>query len=159
MEQDHVSACKRKLMNYLNTNDRIVSLCAGTPGESQSYKKFWPYEYIPDTVQETLCNVCFEVSAEYSVRNTTFTDISLFFFVICHYDIVRVENEAGLRHDLIAHEIERDFADKDFMGLGRTTVVYNHPYTPVPQLRGRVIEVSLFDISQKMFNKHDWTSV
>lgn len=146
-------------MNYLNTNERIVELCRGTFGERQDYKLFYPYEYIPDTTQETICNVCFEVMEDYSWTNTTFTNLTFYFFIICHVDIAHIPGELGLRYDLIAHEITKDFANKDFMGLGNTRIVYNHAYTATPKFRGRVMQLDLFDISQETFNKHDWNVV
>ena len=146
-------------MNYLNTNERIVDLCRGEFGERQDYKLFYPYEYIPGTTETTICDVCFEVLEDYSWTNTTFTNLSIFFFIICHYDIAHMPDEPGLRYDMIAHEIVKDFAGQDFMGLGNMRLVYNHAYTATPEFRGRVLQFSLFDISQETFNKHDWTII
>lgn len=146
-------------MNYLNTNERIVTLCNGQFGKRYDNKLFWPYEYIPPVIETTVCNVCFDVLADYSPKNTTFTNLALYFFVICHIDIATIPGEDGLRYDLIAHEITKDFAGKDFMGLGTTSIVYNHPYVTLQELRGRVLCINLFDVSQESYNKYDWPPV
>lgn len=146
-------------MNYLNTNERIVTLCNGTFGERQDYKLFWPFEYIPSIIESTICNVAFDVLADYSPTNTTFTNLSLYFFIICHIDIATVPGENGTRFDLIAHEITKDFAGKDFMGIGQTAIVSNHPYVTLQELRGRVLQISLFDMSQDFYNRHVLPSI
>lgn len=148
-------------MNYLNTNECIVELCNGTFGQRYDYNLFWPFEYIPTVIESTICNVCFDVLADYSPKNTSFTNLALYFFIICHIDIAPMPEKHGLRYDLIAHEITKDFAGKDFMGLGNTTIAYNHPYMTLQELRGRALCINLFDVSQESYNRngYDWASV
>lgn len=146
-------------MNYLNCNERIVTLCNGKYGERHDYELFWPFEYVPTIIEDTICNVCFDVLADYSSTNTTFTNLTLYFFIICHIDIASIPGEIGTRFDLIAHEITKDFAGKDFMGIGNTSIVYNHPYTTLQELRGRVLCISLFDMSQEFYNNHVWPPI
>lgn len=146
-------------MNYLNTNERIVSLCNGQYGKRQDYSLFWPYEYIPTIAETTMCNVCFDVQSQQSYTNTTFTNLILYFFIVCHIDTARIPTENGLRYDLIAYEIMKDFAGHSFMGLGNMRLESNNPYEPTREFRGRSLVFTLFDISQETINKHDWTAV
>lgn len=141
-------------MNYLNNNRRIVELCGGTYGKNHSGSIFYPYQYIYETVQDAKCYVCFDVSASYSPLNSTFQNMTIYFWPTCHLDIAVMKDAPGLRYDLIAHEITKDWANQDQIGIGKSQIVYNDIYVVSDKIRGRAIQVSLFDISQEAYNRH-----
>lgn len=141
-------------MNYLNKNKTIVELCGGRYGENHSDRLFFPYEFIPDIIQETFCAVAFEVASAASLTNETFVDITLYFFIMCHRDIILSEDLPGLRYDLIAHEIVKDFSGDITLGAGRIMLAYNKPYMATDKVRGRVVALNLYDVSQETYNKH-----
>lgn len=131
-----------------------MELCGGTYGESQANKRFFPYEYIPETIETAFCAVCFDIATNHSYENSTFTDVVIMIWVMCHVDIAIMENEPGLRYDLVAHEILRDWANQDFMGIGKMQIAYNHVYTATPTLRGRALQIGVFDISPEAYARH-----
>lgn len=141
-------------MNYLNNNKRIVKLCNGEYGKSHAGTLFYPYQYIPEIIETAFACICFDVMVGYSPMNSTFSNLTVFFWPVCHLDIAIMKNETGLRYDLMAHEIIRDFADQDVLGIGKTQIAYNHIYTVAPELRGREIQLGIFDVSPEAYNRH-----
>lgn len=156
VELDHISEYKRKIMNFLSTNKNIVELCGGKYGTRQDGKIFFPYEYIPETIETTFTAVCYDMLMNYS-EISTYEQMQVVFFVITHVDNVRVPGQPGLRYDLIAHEICRTFADKSFLGIGRSEIVSNYPYTARPILRGRQIVIQVTDFSTGAYKRRAGT--
>lgn len=142
-------------MNYLTTNKKIVKWCGGTYGQIQSGRIFFPYEYIPDTIERTFCAVCFDVSMNYT-NISTYDTMLIYFYIMCHVDVAIVPELPGLRYDMIAHQITRDFADKPFFGIGNAQVRMNRPYivTRIEHvIRGRTLAFEVADFSVAHLNK------
>lgn len=141
-------------MNYLNRNKHIVELCGGTFGENQANKLFFPYEYIPDIIQEVFCYVAFDVGVSQSLINTTYVNLDMYFFVMCHIDKAQAEDLPGLRYDLIAQEITRDFANDKKLGSGCVQLAFNKPYVVSSEVRGRALSLGLYDVSPEAYARH-----
>lgn len=149
-----MSVYKRAIMNYLNKNKTIVELCGGTYGENHAGSLFYPFEFIPEAIQESFCAVAFDVGASVSLTNETFTNLSLYFFVMCHKDLIISEDLSGLRYDMIAQEIIRDFAGDNVLGIGQVKFGMNEPYITMRLIRGRALSFSVYDVSPETYNKH-----
>lgn len=141
-------------MNYLNHNKRIVELCNGEFGKSQAGTLFYPFQYIPSVIEDTFACVCFEVVSTYSPTNNTLSNLSVYFWPMCHMDMAIMKGEFGLRYDSIAQEIITDFAFHNTLGIGRTQITYNKDYTITQEIRGRELRFSTYDISPEAYNRH-----
>lgn len=154
-EKDHISEYKRKIMTYLSTNKQIVELCGGEFGKKQNGRIFFPYEYVPETIEETFCGVCFDVESQRG-EVAAYDTMLMYFFIFCHYGMASAPDLPGLRYDMIAHQITRDLDDKPFFGIGKCQLRMNQIYVArrmAREMRGRVLTFTVTDFSQGLYNR------
>ncbi len=135
------------------TSARIIQLlgCEDEeyPEEIIPKKYSFPHEYIPGTQQVTDRFINYEISANIDSRNNAFKDLTIYFFVVCHEDIMIYEEKARtyLWYDLVACELDNIFCEKNILGVGKTTLVSNTPYCPQQKYKGRLLKFVVKDFN------------
>ena len=98
---------KNKLMEDLLTNEEIVNLVDETVSldgaKRLAYTSVFPYEYIPDTVEEAKTFICFDVDVQESM-NKTFLRPTLYIWVFSHKSKLRLL-EGGVQTDKLVSKI------------------------------------------------------
>lgn len=124
------------------------------PEEIIPKKYSFPHEYIPGTQQVTDRFINYEISANIDSRNDTFKDLTIYFFVVCHEDIMSYEEKARtyLWYDLVACELDNIFCEKNVLGVGKTTLVSNTPYCPQNKYKGRLLKFVVKDFNNGLKN-------
>ena len=111
---------KNKLMEDLLTNEGIIKLidCDMDLGEAKNlaYANVFPYEYIPDTVEQAKTFICFDVDIQESV-NKTFLLPTIYVWVFAHKSKLHLP-EGGIRTDKLVSEIAKAINGSRFYGLG-----------------------------------------
>lgn len=143
-------------MTYLNTSKEIVDLCGQPFGKSYSGKIFFPYEFVPETLETTFTGVAFELRADIGTV-PAYDVLGIYFYVYCHVGNAHVPELPGLRYDLIAHQIIRDFSDQPLFGIGKCQLLSNQPYyttrLAARMMRGRVLMFQVTDFSQGLYTR------
>lgn len=132
---------KNKLMEDLLTNPEIVKLLDSSVelknAKQLAYTHVFPYEYIPDTVEEAKTFICFDVDVQESI-NKTFLLPTLYIWVFSHKSKLRLL-EGGVQTDKLASEIAKAINGSRFYGLGELDLYSVKRFTPVTDYQGKVM--------------------
>ena len=84
---------RNKIMTQICMSKELVKLlgCADEeyPEDIIPYKWSFPHEYIPDTITTTDRFINYEISATIDPNNNVFKDLTIYFFVVCHEDVIK----------------------------------------------------------------------
>ena len=144
---------RKKIMAELCMSPEIVKLlgCENEeyPEDIIPYKWSFPHEYIPDTITTTDRFINYEISATIDHKNNTFKDLTIFFFVVCHEDVIRYKENGRsyLWYDKVTCELDNIFCEKNILGVGETTLVSNVPYCPQQKFKGRLLKFVVKDFN------------
>lgn len=140
-------------MEQICRSEEIIKLLGEAdeehPEDVIPYKWSFPHEYIPETITQTDRFINFEISASIDTRNNVYKDLTIYFYVICHQDAIRY-NENGrtyLWYDKAVCELDNIFSDKNILGVGTTTLVSNVPYYPQQKFKGRLLKFIVKDFN------------
>lgn len=113
---------KNTLMQAICTNDKIVSLLKSESdpeditGKDMRYKRIFPYNYVPNTVENASTFICFSVVAP-NVTDNVIAKLMLYVWVFTHQDLMKVKG--GMRTDLIVSEVDKMLNGSTKYGLGK----------------------------------------
>ena len=142
-----------KIMTEICKSKELVKLlgCANEkhPEDIIPYKWSFPHEYIPDTIAETDKFINFEISAALDTRNNVYKDLTIYFFVVCHEDVIRYKDKGinYLWYDKVTCELDNIFSEKNILGVGKTYLVSNVPYCPQQKFKGRLLKFVVKDFN------------
>ena len=132
---------KNKLMEDLLTNKDIVKLLDSnvelSSAHKLAYSHVFPYEYIPDTVEEAKTFICFDVDVQESI-NKTFLLPTLYIWVFSHKSKLRL-HEGGVQTDKLVSEIAKAINGSRFYGLGELNLYSVKRFAPVTDYQGKVM--------------------
>ena len=119
------------------------------PEDIIPYKWSFPHEYIPDTITTTDRFINYEISAAIDPNNNTFKDLTIYFFVVCHEDVIRYKEKGRtyLWYDKVTCELDNIFCEKNILGVGKTYLVSNVPYCPLQKFKGRLLKFVVKDFN------------
>lgn len=138
-------------MEDLLTNEKIVKLIDDTvtldTAPSLAYKKVYPCEYIPDTVEHGATYVCFDVDVQ-EVPNKTFLSPILYIWVFTHRSKLRLP-EGGVRTDKIVSEICKLINGSRKYGLGELNLRGVKRFAPMTDCNGKVMTFVAKDFNRQ----------
>lgn len=119
------------------------------PEDIIPYKYSFPHEYIPGTQDETNRFINYEISANIDPRNNTFKDLTIYFFVVCHEDVVpyKEKGRTYLWYDKAVCELDAIFCERNILGIGKTALISNVPYSPQMKFKGRLLKLIVKDFN------------
>ena len=120
------------------------------PEDILPYKWVFPHEFIPETITKTERYINFEISATLDSRNNTYKDLTIYFFVLCHENVVRYKG--GLWYDSVVCELDNIFCENNILGVGKTYLISNVPYFPQNKFKGRLLKFSVMDFNNGLKN-------
>lgn len=133
---------KNQLMKDLCCNAEIVKLItdrddADIPNHTLPYTQIFPFEYVPETVDNGQTIVCFDVDVP-RVENKTFYMPVLYIWIFSHKSKFRLP-EGGVRMDAIASEIDKMLNGSNYYGLGALNLTSVTRFSPILDYHGRVL--------------------
>ena len=141
MQLDDFFDYKNQLMEDLLTTEPIVKLLDGNISMNDTpklaYTQVFPYEYIPDTVEEAATFICFDVDVQESL-NKTFLSPVLYVWVFSHKTRLRLA-EGGVQTDKLVSEIAKKINGSRFYGLGELNLYSVRRFAPVTNYQGKVM--------------------
>lgn len=119
------------------------------PEDVIPYSKSFPHEYIPEVITKTERFINYEISATLDQRNNVYKDLTIYFFVVCHEDVIRYKENGRtfLWYDKVVCELDELFCDGDWLGVGETKLVSNSPYAPHQKFKGRLLKFVVKDFN------------
>ena len=144
---------RNKIMITLLENENIVSLMGSTLDKAQDalyYKLMFPHEFIPDTEERAERYINFDLQAKIDPRNRTYKDVTIWFFVLCHQDVIKTSR--GCWYDRVVCELDNIFGEQNILGVGKTSLVSNVPYRPNNKFIGRLLTFTVKEFTDGLKN-------
>ena len=145
---------RKKILQEICKSEELVKLlgCENEeyPEDILLYKWVFPHEFIPETITKTERYVNFEVSATLDPKNNTYKDFTIYFFVLCHEDVIRYKGT--LWYDRVVCELDDIFCETNVLGVGKTYLMSNVPYSPQNKFKGRLLKFSVKDFNNGLKN-------
>lgn len=145
---------RKKILQEICKSEELVKLlgCKNEeyPEDILPYKWVFPHEFIPETITKTERYVNFEVSATLDPKNNTYKDLTIYFFVLCHEDVIRYKGT--LWYDRVVCELDDIFCETNVLGVGKTYLMSNVPYSPQNKFKGRLLKFSVKDFNNGLKN-------
>lgn len=144
---------RKKIMNEICKSKELIKLLGCEkeeyPEDIIPYKYSFPHEYIPETITKTERYVNFEISATIDPRNNVFKDLVIYFFVLCHEDVIQYTDSGRkyLWYDKATCELDNLFCEKNILGIGKTFLTSNVPYSPQKKFKGRLLKFEVKDFN------------
>jgi len=131
---------KNHLMRDLLTHENIRRLLSDDAtsipaADDLMYKQVFPYEYVPETVQEGMTFICSDVDVSMS-EGTTFLYPTLYVWVFTHRSLLRLP-EGGVRTDALVCEIARTINGSRSYGQGELTLYGLKRFAPMTDYQGK----------------------
>lgn len=141
---------KNRMMKDLLTNTEIVRLIDESVSienaKDLAYKKVFPYEYIPDTIEEAGTYICFDVDVQ-KATSKTFLLPTIYVWIISHKSKLRLI-EGGVRTDQLASAIAEAINGSRFYGLGELDLYSVRRFAPLADYQGKVMTFQATDFNR-----------
>lgn len=142
---------KNLLMKEFCSNANIVRLItdkndAAIPNHTLPYSQIFPYEYIPETIDDGQTFICFDVDVA-EVANKTFYTPILYIWAFTHKSKFRLA-DGGVRVDLLASEIDTMLNGSRYYGLGELNLKSVGRFSPIVDYQGRVLTYCTKDFNR-----------
>lgn len=139
---------KNLLMKELCSNEDVVRMVtnneyATVPNHDLPYTQIFPYEFIPETVDEARTFICFDVDM-IKVPNKTFYMPVLYIWIFTHKSLMRRDGE-GLLLDNLSFVIDKMLNGSRYYGLGELALDSVTRFKPVLDYQGRVLAYTTVD--------------
>ena len=145
---------KNRLMQDLCKSREIVTLVtdnqdSDVPNHTLPYSQVFPYEYIPETVNDGQTFICFDVDIA-SVENKTFYIPVLYIWAFTHKSKFRLNKAdgGGVRIDRLCAEIDKVLNGSRYYGLGTLDLVRVERFSPILDYQGRVMVYTTRDFNR-----------
>lgn len=147
---DELFDYKNQLMEDLLTHKDIVALIDDTVELKNAnrlvYRQVFPYEYIPQTVEEGKTFVCCDVDIQKTV-NQTFLLPTLYVWVFTHKSKLRLP-EGGVRTDKLCSKIAGTINGSREYGLGELDLYSVKRFAPMTDFQGKVMTFTAKDFNR-----------
>jgi len=142
---------KNKLMETLCRNEKIVHLItdsekAPVPNYNLAYTQIYPFEYVPDTVDDGRTFVCFDVDIAQVYDKVYYAPV-LYLWVFSHKSKLRLK-QGGIRTDQLAVEINKELNGSRYFGLGELDLYSVGRISPITDYQGRVMTYAAKDFNR-----------
>lgn len=147
---------KNLLMKEICSNKEIVKLLLGkddavVPCVDLPYSQVFPYEYLPETVDNAQTFICFDVDIQ-SVTNKMIYSPVIYIWIFTHKSKMHM-SEGGILTDKISEEIDKILNGSRFFGLGDLDLKSVTRFSPIQDYQGRVLVYTAIDFNRLNPNK------
>lgn len=134
---------KDELMKTICSNREIVRLVTDNsvdievPNYDIIYSQVFPFEFVPETVNDGQTFICFDVDIAEGTTKTYYSPV-LYIYIFTHKSKLRLP-EGGIRTDQIASEIDKEINGSRLFGLGELDLYSVTRFAPITDYQGRVL--------------------
>lgn len=139
---DELYDYKNELMKTLCCNKEIVRLItdnkgAPVPNPSLAYSQIYPFEFVPETVDDGMTFICFDVDIAKAMDKTYYMPV-LYVWAFTHKSKLRL-SEGGIRTDALSVEINKELNGSRYYGLGELELYSVSRFSPITDYQGRAL--------------------
>lgn len=132
---------KNKLMEDLLTDTSIVKLldetATVTSAKHLRYTQVFPFEYVPETIEDGKTFICFDVDIQKSVDKTYLLP-TIYVWIFAHKSILRLP-EGGVRTDKLCSKVANIMNGSRSYGLGELDLYSVKRFAPMTDFQGKVM--------------------
>lgn len=142
MNLDEFFEYKNQLMKDLCCNEEIVKLITDNenpvvPNSSLAYSQIFPYEFVPETVDNGHTILCFDVDVLRVDNKTIYTPV-VYIWIFTHKSKMRLPS-GGIRTDMIAAKVDQMLNGSRFYTMGTLDLESVERFVPITDYQGRVL--------------------
>jgi hypothetical protein len=142
---------KNLLMKQLCSDEKIVKLVtnnpnAAVPNHGLPYTQVFPYEFVPETVDDGKTFICFDLDIT-DVPNKTYYIPTLYVWCFTHKSLLRLD-EGGCLLDEMCKSINELLNGSRYYGLGALKLRRLNRFAPITDYLGRVLTYTATDINR-----------
>lgn len=155
MNLDFFFNYKNRLMEHLMTDKELVDLIDDNVehGSELIYKKVFPYQLIPDTVEESNNYLMFDVDVDKSMVGSK-VQCTIYIWVLVHKTEARLPG-GGVRQDAICARISELINGSMEYGMGELELYSVKRYAPAMDYNGKMMIFRAEDVNSYYNpNKH-----
>lgn len=149
---------KNQLMEDLLTDKTIVKLIneniSFENAPSLCYTQVFPYEYIPETVENGKTFICFDVDIQSSF-DKTYLSPTIYVWIFTHKSNLRLP-EGGVRTDKLCSKIANIINGSRRYGLGELELHSVKRFAPMTDFQGKVMTLYAKDFN-RLYNPTKYT--
>lgn len=156
MELEELFDYKNRLMKDLCSNKEVVTLVTDNenskvPNHTLAYSQIFPYEFVPETVDNGQTFICFDVDITNVINKTFYTPV-LYIWIFTHKSKMRLP-DGGIRVDTLASKIDKFLNGNRLYGLGELDLRQVLRFSPITDYQGRVLTYYAKDFNRAGANK------
>ena len=141
---------KNQIMEDILTDEEVVHLIEDSidmeNAKALAYSRVFPYEYLPDTVEDGKTFVCIDVDIQ-SVDSKTFLSPVIHVWVFTHKTEMRLP-EGGVRIDALCSAICRLINGSRMYGLGELNIYSVKRFAPMTDFQGKAMTFIASDFNR-----------
>lgn len=141
MQLDEFFDYKNKLMEDLLTNESIVTLVNEKVTLDNAgalrYSQVFPYEYVPETIENGKTFICFDVDIQ-KPMDKTYLLPAIYIWIFTHKSKLRLP-EGGVRTDKLCSKIAEIVNGSRNYGLGELDLYSVKRFAPMTDFQGKVM--------------------
>lgn len=139
---------KNLIMETICCDKEIVHLVtnsaeAPVPNHDLPYRQVFPFEYLPDTVDDAQTFICFDVDIARAYSKTLYVPV-LYVWAFTHRSLFRLP-DGGVRLDRLSAAINRKMAGSMYFGMGRLDLYSVTRFLPIQTYAGRALTYRTLD--------------
>ena len=143
---------KNLLMKQICTNEKIVKLVtnnpdAKVPSHDLPYTQVYPYEFVPETVDEGRTYICFDLDVT-NVVNKTYYEPVLYIWIFTHKSLLRMKDGGGCLLDKLCLEVNEMLNGSRYYGLGTLDLRSLRRFAPITDYLGRLLIYEALDFNR-----------
>ncbi len=143
---------KNLLMKHLCSDPTIVKKVTGNddasvPNHNLPYKQIFPFEYVPETVDDARTFICFD-SDIVSVPNKTIYVPVIYVWVYAHKSRLK-DKDGGCLLDNLAVAVNNILEGNRYYGLGELKLDSARRFVPITDYLGRVLTYYTKDFNRR----------
>ncbi len=142
---------KNQLMKDLLTSEEVVKLVSGLIPVSDpftlAYSQIFPFEYVPETVEDARTFICFDVDIQ-RAYNKTYFQPTIYIWVFTHKSLLKLP-EGGVRTDKLCSEIAKLINGSRYYGLGELELQSVKRFAPMTDFQGKCITLHATDFNRQ----------
>lgn len=141
---------KNQLMEDILTTESIIGLLTddvnqSIPAYNLAYSQVYPFEYIPETMEQAKTYICFDVDIQKAASQTYYYPI-IYVWIFTHKSLMR-HPEGGVRVDKIANELAKKICGSMMYGLGPLDMYSSKRFAPIADYQGKVLTFHALDFN------------
>lgn len=145
MQLEELYDYKNRLIQELCSDPDIVQLVTGNkdasvPNHQMPYTQVFPYEYVPETIEDGQTFICVEVEVP-SVPNKTYYLPVIYIWVFTHKSRMRIETDHGgaVLVDELSAKIDKLLNGNRYYGMGTLELDSVSHFKPATDFLGRAL--------------------